>query len=452
MQLSTTVLSALAFSIATIDAFPIPLQSEQLSYKPYTQEALDQFNVLRFLSTSSPYIQNPGYGISKDTPFQCKVTQANLLSRHGERIPSEDKLEKITKHLADIKNSSEEIKGPLNFLKYYDFEGLDLSKADDETAKGPYSGLLDLYTHGALFREVYDDIFNEKEGVKFFSSNGSRIVASAKSFAQGFLGEDYNESYIIQIEEDNEKLGANSLTPINYCKNYDWENGEDKIDSVSDDYLKDIAERLNTESPGLNISKKAVKSLMDYCGIDLIVTGSSEICDIFKSDEFLAYSYSNDVKVYFEQGPGNNLSSSVGAVYVNGLIKSLKDKNANLTLSFTHSSSMFPIISALGLYDGEIPTDYQDFDHPWKVSNIMPMGARLVFERLECDGEDEPFVRIIHNDAVLPLKGHSTGPGFSTPLSDFEDYYNDRFEGKDYVKDCGLDEGTPDELTFFWDN
>ncbi|CCH42204.1 Acid phosphatase PHO11 [Wickerhamomyces ciferrii] len=449
MQLSTTVLSALALSITAVDALPIGSKSE--SIRPYSQEALDQFSVLRFLGTASPYVQNTGYGIERDAPYQCKVTQANLISRHGERYPTSNQGKKMAKHFEQIQNGTETIEGPLSFLKDYEFKALDEEGLDQETGKGPYSGLLDLYKHGALFRDRYDDLYNEGDEIKFYSASQKRVVESAKKFAQGFLGESYNESYIQEIDEDTNDLGANSLTPVNACNNYDKHINQDKIDELSTSFLNKTADRLNNQSPGINLIPEQVGSLIYYCGFELNVEGSNQICEIFTTDELLAYSYTKDVSYYYEKGPGNNLSATIGSVYIDAITRLIKDDSKNLTLSFAHDTDIFYIVSLLGLFDGELPTDHQSFNHLWKISNIAPMGARLVIERLECEDQEEPFVRIIHNDAVLPIPGHSEGPGYSISISDFEKYIEDKLDGKTYEKDCGTKDGVPTELTFFWD-
>lgn len=446
MKLSATVLSVLALSLSTIDALPI----QQFTLKPYSQEALDQYNILRFLGTASPYVANPGYGIERDPPSQCKVTQANLLARHGERYPTDSAGEEMIENLSIIRNRTDKIEGPLAFLQDYDYKALDSKNFEKESHYGPYSGLLELYKLGSYFRDRYDDLYDGDE-IKFYAASSERVVVSAKKFAEGFLGESYNESYVVSIDEDDEKLGANSLTPVTSCTTYNKKEHKDLIDSLSDSYLNATAERLNKLSPGINLTTDAVQSLFYYCGYGLNVDGSSEICEIFTTSDFLSYSYSKDVKYFYEKGPGNNMSEIIGSVYIDAIIDLLKDDNKNLTISFAHDTDIFYIVSTLGIFDGDLPVESQDFNHLWKVSNIAPMAARLIIERLECDGEDDDFVRIVMNDAVIPIPGHSDGPGFSVSVSDFETYISDKLDGKSYAKDCGLESGIPTNLTFFWD-
>lgn len=449
MLLSQPILSLLALSIASVDALPI----QQFSLKPFSQEALDQYNVLRFLGTASPYVANPGYGIERDAPAQCKVSQANMIARHGERYPSKKQGEKMIKNLASIRNNTEQVEGPLAFLKDYEFRALDAAGFEKETSSGPYAGLLEMYKLGSLFRDHYYELYEDGEDIKFYAASSKRVVESAHKFAEGFLGQNYNKTFVKVIDEDDEKLGANSLTPVTSCKNYNKKLHKDTIKSLSESYLDQIAERLNSESPGINLTADAVESLMYYCGYDLNVVGSKEVCDIFTTTDFLSYSYGKDVEYYYEKGPGNNMSSIIGSVYINAVIELLKDDTKNLTLSFAHDSDIFYIISNLGIFDdGDLSVKHIDFNHLWKVSNIAPMGARLIIERLECEGSDEDYVRIVLNDAVIPIPGHSDGPGFSVSVKEFEDYISEKLDGHTYAKDCGIESGIPTNLTFFWDN
>jgi len=450
MLLQPHVLSLLALSLTVVEALPV----QQFTLKPYSQEALDQYNVLRFLGTAAPYVANPGYGIEREAPFQCKVTQANLFGRHGERYPTDDRGEELTESLSSIRNNTEKVEGPLSFLKDYEFRALDKNGYNKESSSGPYAGLLQMYQQGSYFRDRYWDLYKDGEDIKFYAASSLRVVASAEKFAEGFLGQDYNKSYIEIIDEDDASLGANSLTPVTSCSKFDKKLHKNTIKEFSDSFLNSTADRLNKQSPGINLTADQVETLMYYCGYDLDVDGSNKICEIFTTSELSSYAYKKDVEYYYEKGPGNNMSAIIGSVYVNAVIDLLKDHDRNLTLSFAHDSDLFYIISALGIYDGDLPVKYQDFNHLWQVSNIAPMAARLVIERLTCEQEDdesEDYVRLILNDAVIPIPGHSDGPGFSLSVNDFEEYIADKLNGHSYAKDCGLKQGMPTNMTLYWE-
>ena len=90
--------------------------------------------------------------------------------------------------------------------------------------------------------------------------------------------------------------------------------------------------------------------------------------------------------------------------------------NRTFYADFTHGSELTSIYSTLGLFQQHLlPGQKLDPEHPsplrtWIVSRINPFSARMVVERLECEGvpglplATGRFVRILVNDAVQPLE------------------------------------------------
>ena len=90
--------------------------------------------------------------------------------------------------------------------------------------------------------------------------------------------------------------------------------------------------------------------------------------------------------------------------------------NRTLYADFTHGTEMITIYSALGLFQQHLlPGQKLDPEHPsslrtWIVSKMVAFSARMVVERLECEGvpglplPKGTFVRILVNDAVQSLE------------------------------------------------
>ena len=90
--------------------------------------------------------------------------------------------------------------------------------------------------------------------------------------------------------------------------------------------------------------------------------------------------------------------------------------NRTLYADFTHGTEMITIYSALGLFQQHLlPGQKLDPEHPsslrtWIVSKMVAFSARMVVERLECEGVPGlpllkgTFVRILVNDAVQSLE------------------------------------------------
>lgn len=121
-----------------------------------------------------------------------------------------------------------------------------------------------------------------------------------------------------------------------------------------------------------------------------------------------------------------------------------------------HDGDIAPFLTALGLFadpdDGLfLPTEHLANWRVWKTSSVLPMGARIILERMTCSSEDDEsgvYVRVNINDRIVPLPFCLDGPGRSCSLSAFEEYVTQRGHGiGPFGEVCGL-EGHPDRITF----
>ena len=80
---------------------------------------------------------------------------------------------------------------------------------------------------------------------------------------------------------------------------------------------------------------------------------------------------------------------------------------------------------------------------------MMPMGGRIIFERLRCDRNDnDVFVRVNVNDGVAAIPGCDAGSGLC-PLDWFVARLRECQESAgDFREVCGLDEHIPGRITF----
>lgn len=439
----------------------IVLADARVQVKPYSQEAHDQYNVLRFLGTASPYVSGTGYGISREVPDNCNITQVNVIARHGERYPTASAGKEMSKTLERIRNITDELVGDLSFLPSYSFDALNPEQYDNLTSLGPYSGLAEAFKFGVEFRSTYNELFGDEEDIRIFSASQERVVESARKFTAGFFSEFQTPQNFTIIDEDDDTLGANSLTPVTSCLSFD-KTANEELYGEFNMHRSEVADRLNELTPGLNITEDEVGALIQYCGFDLDVSGKSKICEIFTSSELYRYSYGEDLEYYYTKGPGHNLTKYIGEAYVSGVIELFKSHpEVPISVGFAHDSDLFYIYSALGLFDNynpsnetqPLPIDFIDFNANWRVSNIAPMAGRLVVEKLECQVDDkaDDFVRILVNDAVIPIPQKGSGPGYSTSLEDLEDYINDKLQGS-YSDYCELkDDSVPKTQTFWWE-
>lgn len=223
----------------------------------------------------------------------------------------------------------------------------------------------------------------------------------------------------------------------------------DIINNYTTKYLED---RLTKDNKGLNLTSDNVYELFGRCAYEINVRGSSSVCDLFTQDELVQYEHSVDLRQYYNDGTGNSVVKPIGLVLLLAVLKLLKDDvNPNkVWLSFSHDTDWENFHAALGLSEPELslPSDHIPFPNVYVHFKMVPQGARIYTEKLKCG--DDSYVRFIVNDAVIPVKACSSGPGFSCKLDQFENYVNQRLEGVDYAKSCDIGNAT-DTLTFYWD-
>lgn len=106
--------------------------------------------------------------------------------------------------------------------------------------------------------------------------------------------------------------------------------------------------------------------------------------------------------------------------------------------------------------DPHLPTTHIAKDRKWLTSQLMPMGGRIIFERLTCPSTQsssslsEQFIRINVNDGIMPLRNCTSGPGQSCPLLEFAEFIRRRgVELGNFEEACGIEKnGDGGVLTF----
>lgn len=122
-----------------------------------------------------------------------------------------------------------------------------------------------------------------------------------------------------------------------------------------------------------------------------------------------------------------------------------------------HDGDIAPFLTALGiLNDPEyapflLPTDEVADWRVWKTSTVLPMGARVILERMSCSSEEHAgrlHIRVNINDRIVPLRFCQDGPGQSCDLNTFEEHVLQQgHQAGPFGEVCGL-EGHADRITF----
>ncbi|GLB18587.1 acid phosphatase pho5 [Aspergillus tubingensis] len=423
-----------------------------------SQQVLDGENFLKYDGVRGPYVDRVSYGISRDPPAQCSVDQVIMVKRHGERYPTSGEGTSIEQALKKVNDSiaGNYSSGDLAFLDNWTyFVPSDCYEA--ETSTGPYAGLTDAYNHGKAYRQRYGNLYNESSILPLFTADFQRIISTAQNFGQGFLGNDsYATKAALNIISESDSQGADSLTPTCHVQ-------DDDAQSICGDmpyYLPQFdvaADRLNAQYQGLNLNWTDIYSLILMTAYELNTRSSSPWIDVFTTDEWISFAHLWNVNFYYCAGPGNKYTRALGALYLNATLTLLQQgpsSSGPLFFNFAHDSNITPIITALGIATPTTPLNRTRIPFPpsaWSVQDIVPMGGRLTIERMNCtDSVLAPggiFVRLVLNEAVVPLENCQSGPGYSCPLDEYADVVGSL---PSYVSECEVPEDDKQDLQFWW--
>ncbi len=125
----------------------------------------------------SPFFKVPG-AISPSVPRDCKVSFAQLLSRHGARDPTIFKTIMYNETISKIKSSVHEFKGEFAFLANYTYH----LGVDQLTTFGEH----EMINSGIEFFDRYESLA-KKYSPFVRAASQERVVKSAQYFTQGYL-------------------------------------------------------------------------------------------------------------------------------------------------------------------------------------------------------------------------------------------------------------------------
>jgi len=275
-------------------------------------------------------------------------------------------------------------------------------------------------------------------------------------------------------------LGADTLTPgdtcLDYANNIDdrgHDYGARQLAVFRSTYLPVIAHRFLEDNPELPFTDDEVYAMQEICGFETIAKGSSPWCDAFSHKEWESFEYARDLLHYYRSGPGNPYGAAMGWLWLNAAANLLRpgSEAGELFFSFVHDGDIVPMLAALDIFpqEPELPTSHVLHNRTWRTSDVVPMGGRVIFERLVCaapracwdngpmypnhvyceEREDEVYVRVNVNDGIVAVPGCDDGPGGSCGLGQFLGKVEMRGEQVgDFGRVCGLAEEAPKAITF----
>ncbi|KAI5289567.1 acid phosphatase pho5 [Ascosphaera acerosa] len=459
MKLTTLVSATAAAAGLSLAYTPRPGLhfQEPPSGNKLSQQFGDDFNVLKYSGGRGPYIDRRSAGVSREPPEQCAVDQIVYLSRHGERYPTGDDGKHIHAALGKLQRVDRaHLRDQFEFLRSWTSYIPDDCALEAETTSGPYSGLEDAYHRGTAYAARYGHLLDVGRVTPIFTAGFSRVINTARKFGEGFFGYNYSTSAALNVVSEFEYMGANSLTPS--C----WRGQPKSCDKLKEDMpqLKALAARLNEGLPGANLTVTDAYYLMALGALELNARPWSPWITLFTMDEWVAFNYVNGLEFHNCFGPGDPAQVVIGSVFLNATITALNEgpEHHPILLNFAHDSQLTPLMAALHLSDsGDLPSDRVAFGAKWQITDIVPMGAHVVFERLSCSAgagggaagtKAGTYVRIVWNEGVIPIPECQDGPGYSCSLHDFTEHFAKL--DPDYTAYCKVPKEYPQHFEMWW--
>jgi len=387
----------------------------------------------------------------------------------------------MTDVLAKIKASTTKIEDELSFLNHWQmFFDHPESQLSQLTLDGPFAGHLQAFTTGVKFRTRYHHLIQPPKSsapkLRLFAASGQRVVETARYFALGFLGMQSNEASELVVIPEGPSQGGNTLAGADSCVAYrnDSKNGHEYGDAMMRKfratYLKPVAARIKRQLMSgrhgkVDFTDDEVFAMQEMCGFETVARGKSPWCDVFTTEEWEAFEYARDLLHYYRSGPGNPWGSAMGSLWVNATGKLLAKTGATndplpdpFYFSWTHDTDLVAILSTLHLFRdgplGKLPASHLEEGRNWRMSTVVPMGGRVVFERLVCNTDTNQnskgiFIRLNVNDGIVAIPGCATGPGLTCPLKAFLGMLDEKLvEAGNFAELCEIDPNAPKHIDF----
>ncbi|KAJ7253464.1 phosphoglycerate mutase-like protein [Mycena rebaudengoi] len=469
-----------------------------------------KFDILHHLGNLAPWQSVDSFGLpgaSPQVPKGCKLHQAHLLHRHGARYPSTGANEPSTQFATIFHQLASttglNVSGPLSFLETWEYKlGAEILTPFGRSQlfnlgvgfRVKYGELLKGFTDLPVFRTTSQGMLRCLFTYRQLTFRSARMVDSAfvysllfssnldnswcrLHFAAGFFGvQSYQQDYhqLIDIEE----LGFNStLAPSGQCPNSNNAIGNFGLTQAlkwANVYLAAASKRLSPFITGLPLSPPLLLSMQQICAYETVSLGYSAFCDLFTEEEWLGYSYLNDLAFWYSFGPGNPTAAAQGIGYVQELVSRLTKTRITefattvngtivssdvrfpldqpIYVDATHDTVIAAVSTALNFTgfsaNGPLPIDHIPPNHSYIISKIAPFASNLVAQVLSCPASATPtHIRFILNDGVIPLtgiKGCTQNANGLCPLPIFISAMKLRIQEVDFNFDCFANYTIPD--------
>lgn len=432
------------------------------------------FNPLEHLGGVAPYFEPLDPSTDPAPPQGCTPVRAGYLVRHAAIYANDfDYEEYLSPFIEKVQNKTGSVNWStvpsLSFLASWTPP---VSDAEQELLTRV--GKLEATQLGASLGFRYSSAGLRQPG-KVWASSAERTAESAKALIRGLEPAGADDSIALVSVYESKEGGADTLTPYSSCPKYSGSKGSEQSGVYLDKFTAPIMARLNAAAPGFNFTKEDVYGMMELCGYESVIRGSSPFCDLdlFSPDDWLGWEYAADLMYHYNVGYGaeDTFTGAVGFPWVNAtanlLLANDEAPEQDLYVSFTHRELPPMVLVALGLFNNSafggsqatindtMPSDTINLRRAWRSSHVLPFMTNVAMERLNCSGsygyDDGEYYRVLVNNAPQQLPGCGDGPGLSCSRDAFAGFVGQRGEQfGGYTEACGPEyDNSTDVLTIY---
>lgn len=404
------------------------------------------FNPLEHLGGVAPYFEPLDPQTDPAAPQGCTPVRAAYLVRHAAIYANDfDYEEYLSPFIEKVQNKTGIDWATIPSLSFLSSWTAPVTDAEQELLTRV--GKLEATQLGTSLGFRYQGFAQPR---RIWASSAERTTESAKALIRGLepAGGDDTIGLVSVYEAD--AGGADTLTPYSSCPRYSGSTGSDQSAVYLDKFTAPIRARLNAAAPDFNFTAENVYGMMEMCGYESVIRGSSPFCDLdlFTPDDWLGWEYTADIMYHYNVGYGSDITGAVGLPWVNataGLLMADEGSSADLQdlyVSFTHRELPPMVLVALGLFNNSafggsqttindtMPSDTMNLRRAWRSSHVLPFMTNVAVERLNCSGsygyDDGDYYRVLVNNAPQQLPNCGDGPGLSCSRATFDAYLQER--------------------------
>lgn len=409
-----------------------------------------------YLGTRTPYRIVGNTSFDQIQYKGCKPLKIWMIIRHGTRNPSEQNIGLMKNRLPQIRDLLlEKIKSPTDMIRGRDIDQFRKWKSkfqeDEEmnlAPEGEEEMIILAERMQSRFPEVFDKIYsNTSYNFKFTFSQ--RTKKSAIAFAKGLFGKRALKDIYFPEPVKRDPI-------LRFYQNCDkWQKDIKKNDSAMGEVfafdnsapmrqtVNDINARLGLKGDD-KLSVADVKLIYHTCGYETAWNklSKSPWCSILTNDDFKVLEFAEDLRFYWRDGYGYELTYKQACPAFSDMIKFLEqsEKYPKSTVYFSHSGTILKLLAHIGLYKDNIPLKSSNYNaltnREWKTSQIDAFASNIAFVLFNCD-KNEKKILTLHQEKIKRVPACPNEDLCS--LKAFKQFYTDSLEPNcDFTKMCTL--------------